>query len=96
MIDYRDNENRLTQRLVWPIVVGYYDAARVLYDAARVLVGWCGLRRDFRNFRIDRITNSVFLEDRFPGRPSALRAKWLAHFCPGRNRTKQRTRWKVS
>jgi predicted DNA-binding transcriptional regulator YafY len=74
MIDYRDNENRLTQRVVWPIVVGYYDAASVL-------VGWCELRRDFRNFRIDRITSSVFLEDRFPGRPSALRAKWRARFA---------------
>ncbi len=27
-IDYRDNESRITQRVVWPIVIGYHDAAR--------------------------------------------------------------------
>ena len=47
-------------------------------DAARTLVGWCELREDFRNFRTDRISHATFLEERFPARPAALRAKWLA------------------
>jgi predicted DNA-binding transcriptional regulator YafY len=74
---YRDREDRISERVVWPAVMGYYDAVRVL-------IGWCELRQDFRNFRIDRVVNAVFLEERFPGRPSALRAKWLASL-PGKD-----------
>jgi predicted DNA-binding transcriptional regulator YafY len=68
---YLDGESRKTERVIWPIVVGYHDAVRIL-------IGWCELRRDFRNFRIDRVSNATFMDERFPGRPSALRAKWLA------------------
>jgi predicted DNA-binding transcriptional regulator YafY len=73
---YRDSEDRITERVVWPAVIGYHDAVRVL-------VGWCELRRDFRHFRVDRVVNATFLEQRFPGQPSALRAKWLASL-PGK------------
>jgi predicted DNA-binding transcriptional regulator YafY len=68
---YLDAENRKTERVIWPIVVGYHDAVRLL-------VGWCELRQDFRSFRIDRVADATFLDERFAGRPSALRAKWLA------------------
>jgi predicted DNA-binding transcriptional regulator YafY len=68
---YRDNDDRETERVVWPAVVGYHDAVRIL-------IGWCELRRDFRNFRIDRIVSATFLDERFPGRPPALRARWFA------------------
>jgi predicted DNA-binding transcriptional regulator YafY len=67
---YLDGENRKTERVIWPIVVGYHDAVRLL-------IGWCELRQDFRSFRIDRVADATFLDERFPGRPSALRAKWL-------------------
>ena len=43
-----------------------------------MLIGWCELRKDFRSFRVDRVTRATFLDERFPGRPAALRAKWLA------------------
>jgi predicted DNA-binding transcriptional regulator YafY len=68
---YRDNERRETSRIIWPVVVGYHDAVRIL-------IGWCELRQDFRSFRVDRIAGADFLEARYPARPSALRAKWLA------------------
>ena len=68
---YRDNEDRRTERVVWPIVIGYLDAVRTL-------IGWCELRQDFRNFRIDRVADATFLDERFPDRPAALRARWLA------------------
>jgi predicted DNA-binding transcriptional regulator YafY len=70
-LHYRDTENRGTERVVWPVVIGYHDAVRIL-------VGWCELRNDFRSFRIDRIVSATFLDERFPGRPAALRGKWLA------------------
>jgi predicted DNA-binding transcriptional regulator YafY len=79
---YRDGESRETERVVWPIVLGYLDAARTL-------VGWCELRKDFRNFRTDRISRATFLEDRFPVRPAILRAQWRATLAepPAREET---------
>jgi predicted DNA-binding transcriptional regulator YafY len=68
---YLDAENRQTERVIWPIVVGYHAAVRIL-------VGWCELRQDFRHFRIDRVAGATFMEDRYPARPAVLRAKWLA------------------
>jgi predicted DNA-binding transcriptional regulator YafY len=68
---YRDEKQRRTERIIWPVVVGYFEAARML-------VGWCELRRDFRSFRTDRIAGADFLDERYPARPAALRAKWLA------------------
>ena len=70
-LSYRDGEDRETERVVWPIVIGYLDATRTL-------IGWCELRKDFRNFRVDRISGARFLEERFPARPAVLRAQWLA------------------
>ncbi|MGB6754363.1 MAG: WYL domain-containing protein [Xanthobacteraceae bacterium] len=70
-LTYLDAENRKTERVIWPIVVGYHEAVRLL-------IGWCELRKDFRHFRIDRVAAAAFLEERYPGRPSMLRAKWLA------------------
>jgi predicted DNA-binding transcriptional regulator YafY len=68
---YCDSQDRETERVVWPAVVGYHDAVRVL-------IGWCELRQAFRSFRIDRVVRATFLDERFPGRPAALRTKWLA------------------
>lgn len=69
-LSYRDQSDRLSERVVWPLVIGYLDAARML-------IGWCELRQDFRHFRTDRVEKAVFLDERFPGRPAALRAEWL-------------------
>jgi predicted DNA-binding transcriptional regulator YafY len=68
---YRDNDGRETRRIIWPVVVGYMDAVRML-------IGWCELRQDFRSFRADRIVSADFLDERYPARPPALRAKWAA------------------
>jgi predicted DNA-binding transcriptional regulator YafY len=67
---YRGESGQLTERVVWPVVIGYHDAARML-------VGWCELRQDFRHFRLDRVQSATFLDERFPARPAALRAQWL-------------------
>ena len=69
---YRDEQERETERTVWPFAVGYHEAVRLL-------LAWCELRQDFRSFRTDRTTTAVFLEERYPDRPAALRAKWRAH-----------------
>jgi predicted DNA-binding transcriptional regulator YafY len=66
---YRDEQERESERIVWPVIVGYLDAVRHL-------IAWCELRQDFRNFRTDRVVEAEFLDQRYPERPSALKAKW--------------------
>ena len=70
-IAYVDEAGRASERTVWPLLVGYLDAVRVL-------VGWCELRADFRMFRIDRLRTVDFLDARYPERRAALRRRWLA------------------
>lgn len=69
---YRDEQERETERTVWPFAVGYHEAVRLL-------LAWCELRRDFRSFRTDRVATADFLDDRYPERPAQLRARWRAH-----------------
>lgn len=69
-LDYRDERGRGTQRTIWPIAVGYLETVRHL-------AGWCELRGDFRSFRIDRIVQADFLDERYPERRTALRIKWM-------------------
>lgn len=68
-LSYRDEQGRETARTIWPVVVGYFDSVRHL-------IAWCELRHDFRSFRTDRIVTAGFLDERYPERPSVLRAKW--------------------
>ena len=68
-LTYRDEQERMTQRTVWPFAVGYHDTVRLM-------IAWCELRDDFRSFRTDRVTGAEFLEDRYPERAATLRARW--------------------
>ena len=70
-LQYRDEQDRESRRTVWPVTVGYHETVRML-------VAWCELRTDFRNFRTDRVVAAEFLEDRYPDRPALLRARWRA------------------
>ncbi|CLA42849.1 Uncharacterised protein [Mycobacterium tuberculosis] len=45
-----------------------------------MLAAWCELRKDFRSFRIDRMTDAVFLDEKYPERRTALRTKWMKTF----------------
>jgi predicted DNA-binding transcriptional regulator YafY len=66
---YGDEQGRITERTVWPVAIGYHETVRMM-------AAWCELRRDFRHFRMDRIVAADFLDERYPERPGALRAKW--------------------
>ncbi|WP_423603984.1 helix-turn-helix transcriptional regulator [Sphingomonas sp. MS122] len=68
-LDYADGEGRASQRTIWPFLVGYRDAVRMVF-------AWCELREDFRSFRIDRIVGAEFREERYPDRPAALQNRW--------------------
>lgn len=68
-IVYRDAEDRETNRTIWPLVLIYY------VDNA-LIVAWCELRRDLRNFRLDRIVSCSALPDSFEGLGDELIARW--------------------
>jgi predicted DNA-binding transcriptional regulator YafY len=68
-LSYRDEQERPTERTIWPFAIGYHDSVRLL-------VAWCELRGDFRSFRTDRAEAAAFLDVRYPERPAVLRARW--------------------
>lgn len=70
-IAYRDEGGASTERVVWPFMVGYVAAVRVL-------MAWCELRRDFRIFRTDRMTDVAYLDASYPEHSVVLRRRWLA------------------
>ena len=68
-IAYQDLKGSITARTIWPIVLGYFDHARML-------AAWCELRQAFRNFRIDRITSLDVQTARYPRRRNVLLNEW--------------------
>ncbi len=70
-IDYRDEQARVTQRIIRPIALIYYSEAAVM-------VGWCELRDGIRNFRIDRVLTCAPTGAGFRGEGEALRRLWVA------------------
>ncbi|GHG63846.1 YafY family protein [Comamonas sp. JC664] len=70
-LHYADAEGSMSQRTVWPFLVGYVTGVRVL-------IAWCELRRDFRYFRTERLLSVDFLDVPYPERRSELRRRWEA------------------
>lgn len=68
-IDYADVNKTPSQRLIWPLALGFLNEARVI-------VAWCELRGDYRTFRTDRIAAAQELGERYPGRRSDLLRAW--------------------
>jgi len=68
-ITYGDASGAISQRVVWPFALVYFDQSRVL-------MCWCELRDDLRNFRTDRITEAVLLTERYPTHRQALLRQW--------------------
>lgn len=69
MLIYENDAGERTGRVIWPILLGYRDAGRIL-------AAWCELRDGFRYFRTDRMVSVDILEQRIPERSLALRARW--------------------
>ena len=68
-LHYSDEQERVSQRTVWPFAVGYHETVRLI-------ITWCELRTDFRSFRTDRVKDADFLDERYPERPAVLRARY--------------------
>lgn len=68
-IDYRDERGQVSDRVIWPVIVGFFEQARVI-------AAWCELRQDFRHFRTDRLIAAEFLDETYAMRPGELRSRW--------------------
>lgn len=66
---YRDISGAISDRIVWPFALTYFDQSRVL-------VCWCEQREDFRHFRTDRIDDAELLDSRYPRHRQALLKEW--------------------
>ena len=69
VIGYRDDPGRLTQRIIWPFALAYFDRVRMV-------AAWCELRQGFRHFRTDRIESLEVDEARYPRRRAVLLKAW--------------------
>jgi predicted DNA-binding transcriptional regulator YafY len=65
-IDYADASQTPSQRLIWPLALGFLNEVRVV-------VAWCELRGAYRTFRTDRVAAASAQGERYPGR----RGDWL-------------------
>jgi predicted DNA-binding transcriptional regulator YafY len=84
-LDYRDEKGAATRREVRPLALAFYPPVWLL-------VAWCELRRDFRNFRLDRCvalepTGATFVDE--PGKTladftAAMAARAREHDCARR------------
>lgn len=68
-ITYARADGEMTERIVWPVLLGYRDVGRIL-------AAWCELRGDFRYFLTERMMATHVLNERVPERLGLLRARW--------------------
>ena len=71
VISYRDGVGSESDRVVWPVAVGFFETVAVL-------AAWCELRGGFRHFRLDRIVAAEPTGERIPRGPRVLLAEWRA------------------
>jgi predicted DNA-binding transcriptional regulator YafY len=67
---YRDLRERVSERVAWPLVMAFYGPVWLL-------AAWCELRRDFRVFRLDRMSALIVLEERFRAEPGKTALDFL-------------------
>jgi predicted DNA-binding transcriptional regulator YafY len=69
-LNYQDEAGALTERVIWPIAISYFDAQRLI-------VAWCELRQDYRTFRTDRMARAEVLPMRYVERRKVLLKRWM-------------------
>ena len=69
LLNYRSESGEVTERTVWPVILGYSEATRMI-------VAWCELRQGFRHFRTDRVITAEVLEETNGLCAGELRRRW--------------------
>jgi predicted DNA-binding transcriptional regulator YafY len=70
-IDYETGEGESSERIIWPLALSYWGRVWTLG-------GWCELRQDFRNFRLDRIKQLQILGSSFDDMPGRRLTDYVA------------------
>ncbi|MBP1882944.1 helix-turn-helix transcriptional regulator [Sinorhizobium mexicanum] len=70
-LDYRDELGRASERTVRPLALIYYSEHAMM-------VAWCELRQDIRNFRADRVEHCEPVNVFFRGEGNNLRQLWIS------------------
>lgn len=68
-LSYCDAAGVPSERVVWPVALGYFEETRML-------VAWCEWRQGYRHFRTERMAAIALLEERFPRRRAAMLKEW--------------------
>ncbi|MBN9055424.1 MAG: transcriptional regulator [Shinella sp. 65-6] len=68
-LSYCDAAGVRSERVVWPVALGYFEETRML-------VAWCEWRQGYRHFRTERMAAISLLEARYPRRRAAMLKEW--------------------
>ena len=68
-IIYQSENDKQTQRIVWPFTIGYFTDGRIL-------VAWCEKQKDYRHFKTNRIISLKVLDERYPYPRDSLFREW--------------------
>ncbi|PKF31215.1 helix-turn-helix transcriptional regulator [Acinetobacter proteolyticus] len=75
LVDYADEQQRVSSRTLWPFALGYFND-RI------VLAAWCELRKGFRHFRIDRIRALSLSQELYPQfKQQLFQLWWTQEMC---------------
>lgn len=77
--EYEDRKQARSARTVQPLGLFYWGAAWSLG-------AWCELRRDFRNFRVDRMTGLEVLDEKFKPEPGRTLVEFFRRHDPDDSR----------
>lgn len=69
LIDYCAADGTVTNRIVWPVLLGYADTHSLL-------IAWCQSKQSFRHFRADRILQADLLDERIGMPRNKLMQEW--------------------
>ncbi|GFM80274.1 DNA-binding protein [Pseudomonas cichorii] len=70
-IRYTDKNGAESQRIIWPIMLGFVESRLFI-------AGWCELREGYRIFRTDQIAEVDFLKDHYSRPRQQLIKEWRA------------------
>jgi predicted DNA-binding transcriptional regulator YafY len=68
---YKDQDGIVSERTIWPIMVGFVESRRFI-------AGWCELCSGFRRFHADRIATIDLLDERYSHNRRQLVKEWHA------------------
>lgn len=76
--EYSREDGLASKRIIWPLAIAYFEAVRLV-------VAHCELRKDFRTFRTDRMQNLIIEAEKYPPKRKALLKEWKSRERCGRN-----------